>query len=272
MQDLKKGTIVEDDKLIGLITSRPIHISIDKENIQMDAYYVDYLCVDKTHRKKGIAPQLIQTHYYNHRYHNKNISVCLFKREEELTGIVPLCVYSTYGFSVYTWTKPTIVIPPYTIIEINPKNIHLLTDFMKATTHLFDIMINTIITNSNELMKTNNIYIQALCLDQEIVAVYFFRKSCVYVEKDLEALSCFASIKNVDTDEDVFIQGFKNCFWNLAERHHFGFAVIESISHNQIIVDNLIKKTIPLVISPTAYFFYNYAHNTFPSNKTIIVC
>ena len=31
---------------------------------------------------------------------NKNIVVSLFKREDELTGIVPLCVYSTYGFPV----------------------------------------------------------------------------------------------------------------------------------------------------------------------------
>ena len=43
---------------------------------------------------------------YNQSHLNKNIVVSLFKRENELTGIVPLCVYSTYGFSVNKWSKP----------------------------------------------------------------------------------------------------------------------------------------------------------------------
>ena len=45
-QDLKKGTMIEDKKLIGIITGRPIHISInnsknDKINAKFDAYYID---------------------------------------------------------------------------------------------------------------------------------------------------------------------------------------------------------------------------------------
>jgi GNAT superfamily N-acetyltransferase len=277
MQDLKKGTIIEDEKLIGMITSRPIHICINNTTSKLndpanmfDAYYVDYLCVDKKHRKQGIAPQLIQTHNYNQRYHNKNISVCLFKREDELTGIVPLCVYQTYGFQVYTWTKPTLVAPPYMMLEITAKNIHLLSDFMKETNTFFDISIYTDMGNIIELIKTNNIFVNAVTLDSEIVCVYFFRKTCVFVEKDLEALSCFASINN--TSEDVFIQGFKNAFWSIAEKHLFGFAVIENISHNNMIINNLIVKTKPYIISPTAYFFYNFAYPTFKSSKTFILC
>ena len=276
MQDLKKDTIIEDDKMIGMITSRPIHISINKttsklnEGQQFDAYYVDYLCVDKKHRKKGIAPELIQTHHYNQRYHNKNIIVNLFKREDELTGIVPLCVYQTYGFQVYTWTKPTLVPPPYMMTEINTKNIHLLSDYLKQTSDLFDISIYVDTSNIIELIKTNNIYVYAVTLNNEIVCAYFFRKTCVFVEKDLEALSCFASINN--TNKDIFIQGFKNSFWTIAEKHFFGFAVLENISHNNIIINNLIMKTKPYIISPTAYFFYNFAYPTFQPSKTFIVC
>ena len=40
-------------------------------------YYVDYLCVHSRHRKKGIAPKTIYSHYVNHRYkHNNVIFLC----------------------------------------------------------------------------------------------------------------------------------------------------------------------------------------------------
>ena len=41
---------------------------------------------------------MIQTHEYNQSHKNKNICVSLFKREEELTGIIPLTIYKTYCF------------------------------------------------------------------------------------------------------------------------------------------------------------------------------
>ena len=90
--DSKNGNTIDENKLIGVMTSRPIHISINNPSSTFDAYYVDYLCVDASYRKKGIAPQLIQTHHYTQSHSNPDISVSLFKREGELTGIVPLCV------------------------------------------------------------------------------------------------------------------------------------------------------------------------------------
>ena len=62
------------------------------------AFYVDNLCVHKDMRNKGIAPKIIQTHEYIQRHKNKNICVSLFKREGNLTGIVPLTIYTTYQF------------------------------------------------------------------------------------------------------------------------------------------------------------------------------
>jgi hypothetical protein len=83
-------------------------------------------------------------------------------------------------------------------------------------------------------------------------------------------LSCFASINNGDS-EDIFIQGFKISFWEIAEKNNFGFSAIENISHNDIIVNNIILKTKPVISSPTAYFFYNFAYPTFASNKVLII-
>jgi hypothetical protein len=271
MVDLKKGTMITDKKVIGAMTSRPIYIVINNGDKQakFKAYYVDYLCVDIIHRKKGIAPQLIQTHHYNQRHNNKNIIVSLFKREDSLTGIIPLCVYSTYGFPVTTWIKPEELSSQYTILEINQQNFRYLFDFIRKSGRKFDIVINTEITNIIELIKTKNIFVYSILVDDNIIACYFFRKSCVQIEKGLEVLSCFASI--YDCDDNIFIQGFKISFWKIAAENYFGFAAIEDISDNDIIINNIKQKTKPLIISPTAYFFYNFGYPTFASKKVLII-
>jgi hypothetical protein len=269
--DLKKGTNISDTKVIGVMTTRPLHIAIHNgnKNSKFDAYYVDYLCVDSMHRKKGVAPQIIQTHHYNQRQLNKNIVVSLFKREDELTGIVPLCVYSTYGFSVKTWTKPHDLSGEYKLLEINSQNLHFLTNFIREKEADFDISICVEITNIIELIKTKNIFVYVILSEETIICAYFFRKTCIQVEKGLEVLTCFASI--CDCDTNIFSQGFKISFWKIAAENFFGYAAIENISHNNIIIDNIILKTSPSIISPTAYFFYNFAYPTFSSNKVLII-
>jgi predicted GNAT family acetyltransferase len=271
MIDLKKGNTITSKKVIGVITSRPIYVLINNGNTESNftAYYVDYLCVDKLNRKKGIAQKLIQTHHYNQRYNNKKIVVSLFKREDELTGIVPLCVYTTYGFSVKTWTKPIDLSSEYNLLEINEQNFHYLFTFIKEYGTKFDILINTELSNIIELIKTKNIFIFTIIVDNEIVCAYFYRKSCVQIEEGMEVLSCFASISN--TDNNIFIQGFKISFWKISSENYFGFCAIEDISDNNIIINNIKLKTKPLITSPTAYFFYNFGYPTFKSNKVLII-
>jgi len=270
MIDLKKGTMITDRQIIGAMTSRPLNVLINKNKKgKFRVYYVDYLCVDKLYRKKGIAPQIIQTHHYNQRYLNKNIVVSLFKREDELTGIVPLCVYSTYGFSVEKWTKPPEMSGEYKLLEINGTNFRFVYDFMRVNYYKFDIIINADIGNILELIKTKNIFVYDILCDEEVVSCFFFRKSCVQIEKGLEVLSCFASI--CGCEENIFIHGFKLSFWKIAAENYFGFAAIENVSHNNIIINNIMLKTKPLIISPTAYFFYNFAYRPFKSDKCIII-
>ena len=271
MVDLKKGTSITTDKIVGAMTTRPVHIAIHNGNKDaiFDAYYVDYLCVDALHRKKGIAPQLIQTHHYNQRHANKKIVVSLFKREDELTGIVPLTIYTTYGFPVTTWTKPPELSAEYKLLEVNPQNFHFLLDFIREKEATFDISICVEIGNMIELIKTKNIFIYVILCDDAIICAYFFRKTCIQIEKGMEVLCCFASICNCD--HNIFIQGFKISFWKIAAENFFGFAAIENISHNNIIIDNIILKTKPLILSPTAYFFYNFAYPTFQANKVLVI-
>jgi GNAT superfamily N-acetyltransferase len=271
MLDLKKGNMITDRKIIGSITSRPLHILINNgdKDANFYAYYADYLCVDKLHRKKGIAPQLIQTHHYNQRQLNKNIVVSLFKREGKISGIVPLCVYSIYGFQVDTWTRPSDLSGEYKLLEINQQNFRFLYDFIRTNSNKFDIVISVEAANIIELIKTKNIFVYVILCDKQIISCYFFRKSCVQNKNGLYILKCFASICNCEMD--VFIHGFKISFWKIAAENYFGFASIENLSHNDILINNIIQKTSPTIIRTSSYYFYNFAYKPFKPEKCLII-
>jgi len=279
LMNLKKGTTVQDKRVIGIMTTRPLNVIINKgrTQIKMNVYYVDHLCVDRMYRKKGIAPQVIQTHHYHQRHDNKKIKVSLFKREDNLTGIVPLCVYNTYGYDMASWQKPIDLMPNIaSLTECGKTNIHHLFDFMRENVSgKFDICIQPELSNWLELIRTKNIYIYMIICDDEVKSAYFFRKSCTFIRKGCEAISCFATIESFSKKETkglgLFIQGFKNVLWKIANENNFKFLIIEDISDNNIIIDNLQLKTKPAMISPTAYFFYNYAYHTISSNKVFIM-
>ena len=279
--DTKTNSSVEDKKCVAVMTSRPLHVYINNGNSDafFDAYYVDYLCVDKKWRKGGIAPQMIQTHEYNQRLLNKNILVSLFKREGELTGIVPLCVYKTYGFEMRTWKRPPKMPPQLGVVEIGSKNAYHLVDFIKTQNTKFDIVVMPEISNLVELIKTGNIYCYIIVHNYEVLCAYFFRRTCAKIRKDVEILSCFASINGAisknnknNKNNDIFIEGFKVSLWKIYKKHtSFQFAVIEDISDNREIIKNIQLRTDATLISPTAYFFYNFAYPTFKPKKCLII-
>ena len=271
--DNKTNLTIETEKIIAVITSRPLHvkININKKTV-FDVYYIDYLCVNKGWRKKNIAPQLIQTHEYNQSHLNKQICVSLFKREEELTGIIPLTVYKTYCFNMRNWGEPSMLEARISLLTGDKQNMYYLYNFMNETSSLWDIMIYPEISNLIELVNTKNIFVKMLVINTNIEAVYIFRKSCTFIEKGKEALTCIASIKGDNISMSEFIQGFKIATWSIIKTHiNFKYLVIEDISNNIFIINNISIKTYPTVVSPTAYFFYNFAYSPFKNEKCLII-
>lgn len=269
MFDKKNNVARNTTKISGVISSRPIHIFLSNESVK--AIYVDYLCVDLSQRKKGIGPQLIQTHHYDSSHQKKEVIVALFKKEHELTGIVPLCLYNTFGFKVTKWRKPYPLPGSYQILDASVQNFHVFLDFIKAQKKNFDVCIWPDEGNFIELLKTENIYISGILENQQLQSIYFFRKTRIFIHDDLHILSCFASCQNKEFDSNVFIHGFKCSFWNIANKHKFGYCTIEDISHNYKIIQNLREKTYPDFESPTAYFLYNFIMNPLPSQKCLIL-
>ena len=283
--DVKTNTTIDTKMLVGAITSRPLTVTIYKTNnpepVKFDTFYVDYLCVKKGFRKKNIAPQLIQTHEYNQCHMNKNICVSLFKREGELTGIIPLTVYQTYVFDMKNWVKPPEQLHSKTTLLVgDSQNIYYLYNFINELTNSktqsrhckWDITIIPEMTNLVSLVKSKNMYIYMLLTDMEIEAVYIFKKTCTNIEKGKGLLSLIASINSINLSLTKFIQGFKNVLWEiLLNNPNYHYLAIEDVSDNKYIIDNIKVKTHPTFESPTAYFFYNYARSPFDANRALII-
>jgi GNAT superfamily N-acetyltransferase len=278
----QNGDIIEIDKPVGVITSRPLNVtirtSLKKGTIQFEAAYIDYLCVDSNWRKKGIASQLIATHNYNQCLLKKKAEIALFKREGVLTGIVPLCVFNMYIFPMRKWNKPQDLLPPYSIVECGSSNMHHFYDFLRSESVKKNIDVQVIpeMTNINSLMKSKNIFIYLLV--QQVVGVvgcYFFKKSCTQIEKDKEALICFASVNGLEPEPEpkLFACGFKIALSHicLKKDSSYHYVVVEEICDNDIIVANLKLKTLPQTTIPAAYFFYNYAYPTLDKKNFFIV-
>jgi|688.fasta_scaffold22495_2 hypothetical protein len=284
--DSKTNTTISDETLIAVITGRPLHITFYNKNIsnkikgELDVYYIDYLCVDKLHRKKNIAPQLIQTHEYNQSHLNRKIFVSLFKREEELTGIIPLTVYKTYCFNMRNWNKPPGLNAKIQLLNGDKQNIYYLYNFINELTKKskWDLTVLPAMSNLMELVTSENLFIKMLVYNGEIIAAYIFKKTCTFIEKDKEIISCIASFFDPSfIKKEEFIQGFKIALWSIIENkenkepNKFGYLIVEDVSDNNNIIENIKIKTHPVAVSPTAYFFYNFAHNPFKSNRILIV-
>jgi len=281
--DNKTNLTIDHEKLIGVITGRPLRITFlntnNKSNNkyeEMDVYYIDYLCVDKSYRKKNIAPQLIQTHEYNQSHLNRKICVSLFKREEELTGIIPLTVYKTYCFNMIKWTTPLELTSNIKLLHGDNQNLYYLYNFINEmkTKGIWDLTILPEMSNLMELVNTKNLFVCMLVVDGEIEAAYIFKKTCTFIEKNKEIISCIASINGIELTKQQFIQGFKVALWSIVEKPEnssLKYLIVEDTSDNNCIIENISKKTHPIAVSPTAYFFYNFVYSPFKSNKVLII-
>jgi len=277
LQEIKK-----EKKIIGTMTGVPLKIYIKQNNINFELYYVDNLCVNKQFRGKKIAEKIIQTYEYTCRHLNKNIFVHLFKREDELTGIIPLCIYKSFVFNMKNWkiNNLKIIHSEYKILYVNQQNIFYFYDFLMKSKNKYEISIIKHIADIQELIKTKNIFIQMILKNNEIIFCYFYKKLCTYITKETQFLSLYASINFTTNkkEEDLFIEYFKITLNNIlinnneiSKENEYSHLIIEDISDNYLIIKKLKQQKTPISTMTVAYFFYNYAYQTLPSNKLLIL-
>lgn len=254
--DYSKNNTIDFKEIISVMTTRPLYITLYKNNFSV--YYVDHLCVHHAYRKKGIAPQIIQTHELNQRHQNKNIKVSLFKREGEINGIVPLVFYYTYGYkkiSVYKIHDSSI-----TALDINETSLNKFLDFFKINKGYFDCSITPHLSNLISLIKSKSIFIYILKQNETILCSYIFKNNdTLYNNK--KNVECISSINGITNDKNnLFYKGFTLAYYSISKKIKSKTLLIENVSHNNQIIQQIKDKC--FLYSPTAFFLYNYVART----------
>lgn len=253
------------DEYNSVSSARVLHVTL-KGKTPFPTYYVDNLCVNPVMRKKGIAPKTIQTLYYSIRRLNKKIKVFLFKREGELTAIMPLCTYNTYGYDIKTLPRLKLPHASMKLIEITPRNLHLAAEFIYNRAKSMDCVILPEITNIMNLMKVENIILYAIIENDSLIALYIYRDAATSYQGQL-ALECIGSLSTCPY-EAIFLAGFSISLRKCAKRFKASKLLIENTSANTIV--NRYMEThhiLPFLKSPTAFFLYNYVALTCNSEK-----
>jgi hypothetical protein len=264
------NNVITDHIIAGCITSRPMQVFIG--TAELPVYYVDYLCVDKSKRRQNIAPQLIQTHEYYQSHHNKNISVSIFKREAELTNIIPFTSFTTFCYRADIWKRPPPKLLFLSLENGSGTNIYYCINFIRTFQSSNTIIVMPSMENIIELIQSDNMHIKILFMGKDIVAIYIFKRTCATLDAAGEIVTCICSIKAESITHNQFMIGFHNSACAVISKidAKIGYLAIENVSDNNLILNGLANRRHIMDI-PNAYYFYNFAHEPFKSTKAIML-
>ena len=256
---------VPDNELIGVMAARPLILTM--KSTCFPVYYVDYLCVHPHHRKKGIAPNLIQTHHYDTRHSNPKIAVHLFKREGELTAIVPLVSYHTRIYPIPK-LKGIRFQGPTSIIEVTQTNLQMALEFVYHKCSSYDCVIAACVANIQTSIIKGCLHPYMLIVPGKVMALYILRDPALYQGAD-PTIECSGSL--IDCEESLFVQGFWEAVRRFNKTIHAKRLIVETLGDNMLLVNGL-ERSIPLLgSSPTAYFLYNYASHSIDPSRTFML-
>lgn len=256
--DVKNDNIINSSDIIGIVTGRPIYLHFNKKSKtkSLNVYYIDYLCVDVNERKKNIVPELLQTHEYKQRRLNRNINVCLFKREGHIMFILPIVLYFAYCYKINN-VKTVQLKPNYKCLLINKKNSRLLLNLLDKTKNKFSLFGITDLSNILTLIEKKVYYIYILVKYNKPISAYFYRNPMLKYN-DSVVLELTSSI--CDCDVKLFYLGFIESYINISKVLNQKYIILEEISHNLYLNYTLKSIFTPYFNTPYSYYLYNYSH------------
>ena len=257
-----KNEVIPEQKCIASLTSRPLDISLHGNKLKVN--YVDYLCVDKKKRKQGIAPRMIYSYYVQSRRHHDTM-VYLFKREGVGTFITPMTVYLTYGFQIKT---PTLQ-KTRDILMITEDNFATFYHYLKTIKKDFPCFVHPTFSQLKYLLQQKLLYIFLLMDSNGPWGCFVFRNPYTSYNKKGKSIDCIASYCSNMERKDEFILLFNYCFPYID--YSFQYLLIENISHNQYITENILKTKNPFLRSHTSYYLYNFAYRPFLSQDVFLL-
>lgn len=256
---------IADDELSSVISARPLHVTL-KNQRTFPTYYVDNLCVNPAMRKQGVAPKAIQTLYYDIRRGNKKINTCLFKREGEMTAIVPLTTFRCKGYKLNHIIETPLPHASMQVIEITKQNLTLLADFIAQRRPHLDCAIVPDITSIANIIKSGNIAVYGIIENGKLISVYLLRDAASEYDgkRAMEAVSSL----NACHHQDIFISGFTTAIHRAAKKWKCDLVLVDGLGGNGLLTKSLGAE--PFLVSPSAFFLYNYATFTVPPEKCFI--
>jgi hypothetical protein len=258
-----------NNMMLGIITNRSLRVHIYGERFLVS--YIDFLCVHKGHRRRNVAPELIQTHeYFQRTKSRKKCQISLFKKEGRMHNFVPLVKYNCFVYDLRKFSKErNILLPSLACVKINKVNIHKLINLLEHTYSSFKCFILPPPETLYELVEKNSIHIYVLLQVEQIISVYFFRETGAYMNSSKQNLECFASLNN-SKDLDVFSQGFFIVIQKLIPK--FKMLQIEELGHNTILLEALERKSIRYSYkTPCAYYLYNFSNREVEKEKICLL-
>ena len=266
-----KNNLTTEKELLGVITARPIFLNFS-DGTSIVANYVDNLTVRKDSRKQGIAPRLIQTHIYQTRRMGAN-PVCFFKREGDMTAIVPLTTFQTSGYRTDSLPTLKFNVPNCALVSVKKTNVQPFIDLMKSSEKDYECTVNTELTTVLSLIATGQLAVYCVILNGEAVACYVFRNT-PSIMKEANGNSNIAELicsVNKAPFDDIFYTGYVMACKRLKKRLNVDIATIEELGDNCNLARQNARNGIAICTScPTAFFLYNYSRYSIKPEK--IMC
>lgn len=258
---------IHENNILSCMTSKPLECYLDGNKMIIN--YVDYLCVQKKHRRKNYAGKQIYTHYCHTRNKSNNI-VSLFKRESKNTMIVPLTVYKNYLFKHDNWTLDyDFNLPNINIVFINKTNMNKFYQIFTESKQHFECFISLNLGHIFYLIEKNHLIILALMINNTFQGYYVF-KNPYTTYNNKKSLEFVSSYVNKNVDEKIFTLGFLISLNLVSKDIQSELVFIENISNNNIILKLLLEKYKPLNAYVNSYYFYNFAY--LPKESKHIFC
>lgn len=255
---------------VGCITSIPVNMFFlptlrEPEYTERKLYFVNSLVVNRNRNQQKINRSLLQTHEYNQRVMNPTIQSSIIKKEVDLLdGVIPCVELNTTTFYIKEVKFPSL--PPNNVVsEISNDNFALLDDFLKeiintsSRTCYFNMIVIPDMTNVYNLIKIGQLFVYVLCAGEQVLGVYFFKDTKLQHEKlDGNTLHFIGSIMN-NNNVQTFYVGFLFALKNiLKKKKNYKVLVIDSISHNDIVLSEWSQYNKPISITKTGYYLFNY--------------
>lgn len=244
--------------IIGLIMSRQLFVTFSGKS-SMPVNYIDNLVVRSDKRKEGIAPKLIQTHHYKIRHLNPSVNVCIFKREGDMTAIVPLTLYKTKDYNIVDICRKRIKIVEK-VVKIDNNNFDYFKTIVKTSLSKFKCTINMDLLTLYELIMLSKIVVYVVVNGVTPICCYVLRQTPFITEGCLTCLELIATI-NCAPFNDIFLSGFQTLCKREFKQQKIKRIIIEETGDTCCLVREIKKHDIICKSDcPTAFFLYNYAH------------